>query len=455
MASIHTRSRSSPAWGAEPQRATPRPTLAPIKTCDDDRRWSAVVPPHSRALTFVAIFDPEEGMIGFSGSSLLPLDLKDLPRTPVPFKTLPSLPQTPGFPHDDADSQTLTPGTSTPSQSTPALSMDSASTLRDMQAFLDAYHEGGTHWGAHGDELIPRGFDKEVPRASSTLMGYHKRTSHSAVCDGDLRESGCYMGHEDGSYDERFEDSGYASAGDENSDVRENFDRPQVDSFFVLNDEYPFKSDNERSHFSVTTTSTSRYVPIESPATPEPPATPHSITFRPPAPQPRTPDSDRYSPFEDDEDEDGLDFLSFVKPRPHLPHHWNSSPPPTTPRKTNKLFKTRSHIALRSHSSLPIARPDVVLARDTYNHGGREARATSPSSYSPPKPRLTRVLSKGIMRMRKLSNTAPAPLLRPSNDVRVLQPGDDVYLERRSEDANWVRVDLEWIPRITQYDEEI
>ena len=222
----------------------PRPTLAPIKTSGDDRRWSAVVPPNSRALTFVAIFDPEEGMIGFSGSSLFPLDTgKDLPRTPA-HNFLPSMPATPGFPHDASESQIPTISTSTPAQSTTDLSAESTSTIRDMQAFLDAYHRGGSRWRDGCDGPITRGFNPDVPRASSTLMGLHERSSRTLVDDDERRESGCYMDREEYSYDERFADSGYASAVDEHCDVRESFERPQVDSFFVY-DEYPFKSDNE------------------------------------------------------------------------------------------------------------------------------------------------------------------------------------------------------------------
>ncbi|KZV63833.1 hypothetical protein PENSPDRAFT_691274 [Peniophora sp. CONT] len=444
LAALRARSRKSPVKGTDSERATQRPTLAPIKTCDDDRRWSAVVPPHSRALTFIAIFDPDEGMIGFSGSSLLPLETsKDLPRTPYPK----SLPLTPGFPHDAA-SQVLTAGTSTPAQSTPALSSDS--TLHDMQDFLDAYHRwGGGRWQAEGEKLGVPSLDKDTPRASSTLMGLNEMASRTFVDEGGHRDSGCHVDTEDDGYDERFEDSGYDSAEGEASDARESFERPQVDSFFVLqDDEYPFKSNNERSHFSVTTTSTSNYVDLESPATPEPPVTPHTITFRPPAPEPRTPDDTIYSPYEDEEDDDDLDFLSYVKPRPPLPYS-RSMPTPRTPRKTNKLFKNRSQVSLgrspvsfRPAVSLP-ASPDVVLAREAYNFGESRPRTTSPSSYCPPKPRLTRVLSKGIMRMRKLSNASSAPVLAPA----------PVPWERpASADTNWVRVDLAWQPIITTHD---
>lgn len=180
-------------------------------------------------------------MIGFSGNSLLPLEItKDLPQTPCRK----ALPPTPGFPHDATESQVLTTCTSTPAQSTPALSTDS--TLRDMQEFLGGCHPGGTRWRADGDELAAQGFDTDAPRASSTLMGLHmqKVAPRTLVVDDRCREAGCDTEMSDDQYDERFEDSGYASTGDEASDTRESSERPQVDSFFVY-DEYPFISNNE------------------------------------------------------------------------------------------------------------------------------------------------------------------------------------------------------------------
>lgn len=43
---------------------------------DRSHRWSELVPPHT-ALTFAAIWDPDEGMVTFSGGKLLDSDLAD------------------------------------------------------------------------------------------------------------------------------------------------------------------------------------------------------------------------------------------------------------------------------------------------------------------------------------------------------------------------------------------
>ena len=157
-----------------------------------------------------------------------------------------------------------------------------------------------------------------------------------------------------------------------------------------------------------------------------------------------------YSAYEDEDvDEDGLDFLSFVKPRPQLPHHWRSSPPPAAPRKVNKILKNRSHASLRSYFSLP-ASPDTVLARENYNYSreSRDQRTTSPSSYKPPQPRLTKVLTKSrsFMRIRRPSNCSQQWERRPSVESRWAQSDSD------KEDSQWVRVDLEWMPQITQHE---
>lgn len=45
---------------------------------DNTRRWSEVIPPHT-ALSFAAIWDPEEGLVTFSGGELLNADVGDLP----------------------------------------------------------------------------------------------------------------------------------------------------------------------------------------------------------------------------------------------------------------------------------------------------------------------------------------------------------------------------------------
>ena len=42
----------------------------------DSHRWSEIIPPHT-ALTFAAIWDPSEGMVTFSGGSLLESDIAE------------------------------------------------------------------------------------------------------------------------------------------------------------------------------------------------------------------------------------------------------------------------------------------------------------------------------------------------------------------------------------------
>jgi hypothetical protein len=104
-------------------------------------RWSELVPPQT-ALTFVAMYDPAEGLLTFSGASLLPSE----PPTPP----TPPTPQTPALD---------TPGTPTtfgPMPRTPA-----PSTLADMQSLLDAYFRSA---GTPGNYALPA-------RASSTFDG--------------------------------------------------------------------------------------------------------------------------------------------------------------------------------------------------------------------------------------------------------------------------------------------
>ncbi|EKM56277.1 uncharacterized protein PHACADRAFT_253318 [Phanerochaete carnosa HHB-10118-sp] len=45
---------------------------------ENSHRWSEVIPPHT-ALSFAAFWDPEEGLVTFSGGELLNADLEDLP----------------------------------------------------------------------------------------------------------------------------------------------------------------------------------------------------------------------------------------------------------------------------------------------------------------------------------------------------------------------------------------
>ncbi|KAH9955822.1 hypothetical protein BC827DRAFT_825252 [Russula dissimulans] len=101
-------------------------------------RWSEIVPPQT-ALTFVAMYDPADGLLTFSGASLLP-----------------SEPPTPPTPHTPSLDTPVTPTTFGPMPRTPA-----PSTLADMQSLLDAYFRTAT---ANGNHILPA-------RASSTFDG--------------------------------------------------------------------------------------------------------------------------------------------------------------------------------------------------------------------------------------------------------------------------------------------
>ena len=104
-------------------------------------RWSELVPPQT-ALTFVAMYDPAEGLLTFSGASLLPSE----PPTPP----TPDTPDTPGLDTPD------TPTAFVPMPRTPA-----PSTLAGMQSLLDAYFRSA---GTTGNHALPA-------RASSTFDG--------------------------------------------------------------------------------------------------------------------------------------------------------------------------------------------------------------------------------------------------------------------------------------------
>lgn len=108
-------------------------------------RWSELVPPQT-ALTFVAVYDPKDGLLTFSGASLLPSE----PPTPP-------TPNTPSSPLDTPD----TPATTafSPMPCTPA-----PSTLADMQSLLDAYFRSAAPTATSNNNAVPA-------RASSTFDG--------------------------------------------------------------------------------------------------------------------------------------------------------------------------------------------------------------------------------------------------------------------------------------------
>ena len=108
-------------------------------------RWSELVPPQT-ALTFVAMYDPAEGLLTFSGAELLPSE----PPTPPTPHTPSSLPDTLDTPTTTAFS---------PMPCTPA-----PSTLADMQSLLDAYFRTAAATATGSNHAMPA-------RASSTFDG--------------------------------------------------------------------------------------------------------------------------------------------------------------------------------------------------------------------------------------------------------------------------------------------
>jgi hypothetical protein len=91
-------------------------------------RWSELVPPQT-ALTFVAMYDPSDGLLTFSGASLLP---EERPTPPTPTTPTPDTPK--------AHAHMRVP---MPMPCTPA-----PSTLADMQSLLDVYFRSTNTSGA-------------------------------------------------------------------------------------------------------------------------------------------------------------------------------------------------------------------------------------------------------------------------------------------------------------------
>ncbi|KAH9166578.1 hypothetical protein EDB89DRAFT_212065 [Lactarius sanguifluus] len=115
-----TSSCSSPSFYSSLSTSTPVP-----QDHQRQHRWSELVPPQT-ALTFVAMYDPSDGLLTFSGASLLPSE----PPTP-PTPTTPTLDMldTPDTPKAHARMQIPMPMPCTPAPST----------LADMQSLLDVY----------------------------------------------------------------------------------------------------------------------------------------------------------------------------------------------------------------------------------------------------------------------------------------------------------------------------
>ena len=119
-------------------------TVVPPST-QRQHRWSELVPPQT-ALTFVAMYDPADGLLTFSGASLLP-----------------SEPPTPPTPHTPSSSLD-TPDTPTTTAFSPMPCTPAPSTLADMQSLLDAYFRSAAATVACNNHVMPA-------RASSTFDG--------------------------------------------------------------------------------------------------------------------------------------------------------------------------------------------------------------------------------------------------------------------------------------------
>ncbi|KAI0275648.1 hypothetical protein BGY98DRAFT_1098701 [Russula aff. rugulosa BPL654] len=119
-------------------------TVVPPST-QRQHRWSELVPPQT-ALTFVAMYDPADGLLTFSGASLLPSEPPTPPTLHMPSSSLdaPDTPTTTAF---------------SPMPCTPA-----PSTLADMQSLLDAYFRSAAATVACNNHVMPA-------RASSTFDG--------------------------------------------------------------------------------------------------------------------------------------------------------------------------------------------------------------------------------------------------------------------------------------------
>ncbi|KAI0246343.1 hypothetical protein BJV78DRAFT_1286499 [Lactifluus subvellereus] len=221
-------------------------------------RWSELVPPQT-ALTFVAMFDPAEGLLTFSGASLLPSE--------------PPTPHTPGLDTPDTPD---TPTTDAPMPCTPA-----PSTLADMQSLLDAYFRStGTTVNAAVPARASSTFDGLVcvtpePGNAAAGCGREKplpmrpppppdRDSVFAwswlgrMAPDDPREPWNASGDGNGcAYWPSVADSGFVSTGCDGAACNDGDDG---DSFYFTPPE--LEDPNECSAFSVTTTSTSEYIDV-------------------------------------------------------------------------------------------------------------------------------------------------------------------------------------------------
>lgn len=147
---------------------------SPPPTARSEHRWSDVVPPQT-ALTFAAVYDPSEGLITFSGASLLPSSSSSSPNVPstdaasrpnnqglvrnISSAATSTFSSFPPFP-SDGQSQVLTindrlgsaglgcggngNGMITPALSTAQFTTATSEGMADMRSLLDTYFKSGT-----------------------------------------------------------------------------------------------------------------------------------------------------------------------------------------------------------------------------------------------------------------------------------------------------------------------
>ncbi|KAH9023036.1 hypothetical protein EDB83DRAFT_2320215 [Lactarius deliciosus] len=260
----------------QPRYTHTRPSNRPKASSDHQQqhRWSELVPPQT-ALTFVAMYDPSDGLLTFSGASLLPSEPPTPPTPTTPTLDMLDTLDTPDTPKAHARMQIPMPMPCTPAPST----------LADMQSLLDVYFRStsGTT-SAAAPARASSTFDGLIyithlrlrrpapaPGAISPSLSARRRLPTATACSRG-RGSGAWPpmtraspgtstrapirtanGNADGfgcAYWPSTADSGYESeTGCDDGD-----------SFYYTPPE--LEDPNECSAFSVTTTSTSEYIDV-------------------------------------------------------------------------------------------------------------------------------------------------------------------------------------------------
>jgi hypothetical protein len=130
---------------SEPSDTTSSRTVMPLST-QRQHRWLELVPPQT-AVTFVDMYNPAEGLLTFSGASLLP-----------------SKPPTPPTPHTPS-SALDTPDMPTTTAFGPMPRMPTPSTLADMQSLLDTYFRSAS---------TATGNNNAIPARTSSTFDSHR-----------------------------------------------------------------------------------------------------------------------------------------------------------------------------------------------------------------------------------------------------------------------------------------